>query len=158
MPGVFFKGLPTQCRSLTANSPKMIVFGRPNTFAPLETLWVTTFQGRHHSMFQLWEWRAGPVEKLIMVQWKIGTLNERKLIFQSINTPENPWMKINPVKQQMIFHISSSKIHTWNLQITPFRKENDLNQTSTIMFHVNLQWCNWKETNLVDGFNPFGKY
>ena len=68
----------------------MIVFGRPNTLAHLETLWVTTFQERHHSMFQLQEWRVGPFEKLIMVQWKIGTLNERKLIFQSINTPENP--------------------------------------------------------------------
>ena len=67
-------------------------------------------------------------------------------------------MKINPVKQKMIFHISNSKINTWNLQITPFRKENDVNQTSTIMFHVNLHWCKWKETNLIGGFNPFEKY
>ena len=26
----------------------------------------------------------------------------------------------------------------------PFRKENDLNQTSMIMFHVNLQGCTWR--------------
>jgi len=34
------------------------------------------------------------------------------------------------------------KINGWNLQPSPVnRKENDLNQTSMIMFHVNLQGC-----------------
>ena len=34
------------------------------------------------------------------------------------------------------------KIKGWNLQPSPMeRKEHDLNQTSMIMFHVNLQGC-----------------
>ena len=43
----------------------------------------------------------------------------------------------------------------WNLQITHFRKENDLNQTSMMMVHVNLQRCipyniiEWTETKEV---------
>ena len=33
------------------------------------------------------------------------------------------------------------KMNGWNLQINHLRKENDLNQTSMSMFHVNLQGC-----------------
>ena len=47
-------------------------------------------------------------------------------------------------------HSTPWKINGWNLQIISnrqLRKENDLNQTSMIMFHVNLQGCTmvcWK--------------
>ena len=33
------------------------------------------------------------------------------------------------------------KVNGWSLQITHLEMENDLNQTSMIMFHVNLQGC-----------------
>ena len=38
--------------------------------------------------------------------------------------------------------LSPWKINGWNPPTNhPFRKENDLNQTSMLMFHVNLQGC-----------------
>ena len=39
----------------------------------------------------------------------------------------------------------------------PFRKENDLNQTSMIMFHVNLQGCR-KRSSCRDPFSNFHDY
>ena len=54
------------------------------------------------------------------------------------------------------------KINGWNLQPSPMkRKENDLNQTSMIMFHVNLQGCSAEAMSVPlhwtpdSGWTPF---
>ena len=69
-------------------------------------------------------------DELLMVQksGKDQLIDSRTNLTQYLREFDTPW-----------------KINCWNLQPSPMkRKENDLNQTSMIRFHVNLPGCTFQ--------------
>ena len=99
----------------------------------------TFFRSKMHTV----KLAAGPQKAMeVLFRWfsfQIGRHLGSSCSFSGI---QNWTFGVEPPDEVLVLNVHpGSDERLVHLQITPFIKENDLNQTSMIMFHVNLQGC-----------------